>query len=114
MAKLCGTEVCPGDHVYDLTWGPGKVSGVEACAFHVAFGCGRPRRYNEQGMTGAKAFDRTLYFDKPIIIELPKDECNQVKFRNAFRDFMGIAKMLTTLKPCEEEIDECCNKRGRK
>ena len=109
MAKLSGQEVYPGDCVYDLCWGPGTVTAVEACEFYVSFGCGRPRRYNEQGMTGKKCFDRTLYFSKPIITELPKDECNAVKIRLAFDAFSQIATDLTGLCPCPEptEYHEC-------
>jgi hypothetical protein len=107
MATLCDEPVYPGDSVYDLCYGPGTVTAVEKCEFYVSFGCGRPRRYNEQGMTGRKSFGKTLYWHKPIITELPKNECDAGKIRAAFADFLQIAQNLTRVKSCE--VEDPCN-----
>jgi hypothetical protein len=111
MSKVClnGEPVYPGDSVYDLCRGPGKILSTDCGRIQVGFGGkGRPRQYTPSGVTGSSCY-RTLYCKRPAIVEFPKDECRAAKLTAALKQVMAIFNSLTddvcvvtkTCEPCE-------------
>lgn len=117
MATLNGEKVCINDMVYDVVYGPGKVVDASQHSIIVKFGgAGRPRKYSFGGVTGKNCY-KTLYHRPPIVLELPRDECNAAKLTAAAHDMMKIMNSLTQMdvccapKPCDEPCEPCgCTK----
>lgn len=109
MATLNGEPITPGCSVYDLAYGFGTVTAVEAGnKIHVSFGSsGRPRQYSSNGVTG-KLCNRTLYHKPPAIVEFSRDECQCTKKRVALAGVMKIFDEMSKLPCCDKPEQKCC------
>lgn len=109
--------IYPGDPVYDISRGPGKVIAIDCGRIQVSFGSrGRPRQYTPGGITGKQCY-KTLYHRPPAVIEFPKDECRAAKLSCALQEIVKIMGSITsdkccvTTAPCDTacEPTEPCN-----
>ena len=109
MATLHGEPIYPGCDVYDIAYGPGTVTAVEAGnKIHVSFGSsGRPRQYSSDGMTG-KLCGKTLFHTPPVIVTFCRDECAMTRKRAALEGVMKIFDDISKIDCCSPQPEKCC------
>lgn len=82
MLKMDGCTVVPGDYVFDVTRGRGRVADVRHDGLDVEFQAGGLRTYNKNFGTHAAPL-RQLFWHNPVAYTPPKDVCTDRAIRCA-------------------------------
>lgn len=109
MSTLHGEPVYPGDRVYDIIDGWGKVESVTHDCLWVNIGSRTKRRYTRDGFTGQRCTP-TLEWHKPPRVRFLKDTCEAEKQRVFLEDAVRLMNSISN-GSCDcrdaEVVDMC-------